>query len=304
MKNPIKVLFSAILVGCCTLCFFSCSSTSEGERLMIFSSQSKSEIEAKMQRHKWAAATLETAHKQVDKYVDIHTTDSMWVISRLQMYWKNHYTTPYINGAHYSRAEGQAPVPTVRFTGGRDWATDYGTPNLEQTLPYMEYRDDQIYLQNNKKEGKPWEWVDNSKTAHQIENINARIVEKAMYAAFIYWLNGEEKYAKFAYDIFMKYVEGIYYREAPVSEIDHRSAHIVGLTSFEVIHERVINYLPLCYDFLHGYIVERGADKGMIHAVFQKFADQIIVNGVATNNWNVFQACFVTYIALTLGDDA
>ncbi len=293
----------------CTVAMVACVATAYAseedadKRLMIFSSQTKAEIEAKMSRNKWAGATLESAHNQVDKYVDIHATDPEWIISRLQMYWKNHYTQPYINGAHYSRAEGSAPVPTVRFTGGRDWATDYATPSLEQTLPYMEYRDDQIYLQNNKKPGKPWEWVDNSKTAHQIETINSRIIDKAMNAAFIYWLGGEEKYAKFAYDIFMKYIEGMYYREVPISEIDHKNAHVVGLTSFEVIHERVINSLPLCYDFLSEYIKEQGADQAMIHKVFQKFADQIIVNGVSTNNWNVFQARFVTYLALTLEDD-
>ncbi len=278
---------------------------SEGDKkLKIFSAVTKSEVESKMKSVKWAGATLDYAHKQVDKYVDMHITDSLWIISRMQMYWKNHYTQPYINGARYSRSEGHAPVPTVRFTGARDWATDWATPSLEEIVPYMDYRDDQIYLKNRKKEGQPWEWVDSSQTAHQIEKINENIVEKAMYAAFIYWLNGEEKYAKFAYDIFMKYTDGIYYREAPVSEIDHRSAHIVGLTSFEVIHERVLNYLPLCYDFLYDYIKKQDGDLNKIHAVFQKFADQIIKNGVATNNWNVFQACFVTYLALSLEEDS
>lgn len=285
-------------------CAMGASASEDDKRLMIYSSQTKSDIEAKMSRNKWAGEIMESAHKQVDKYVDIHTSDPEWVISRLQMYWKNHYTQPYINGARYSRAEGSAPVPTVRFTGGRDWATDWATPSLEETLPYMEYRDDQIYLQNNKKPGKPWEWVDNSKTAHQIETINQRIVDKAMNAAFIYWMGGDEKYAKFAYDIFMKYIEGMYYREAPISEIDHRSDHIVGYTSFEVIHERVLNALPLCYDFLYDYIKAQGADQMMIHVVFQKFADQIIEKGVSTNNWNVFQARFVTYLALTLEDDS
>ncbi len=301
MKQPMRKLFCTLAILASTFLTFAADGD---KRLMIFSSQSKSQIEEKMERNEWAAATLKSAHDQVDKYVDIHTKDPEWIISRFQMYWKNHYTQPYINGGHYSRAEGYAPVPTVRFTGGRDWATDWATPSLEETLPYMEYRDDQIYLQNNKKPGRPWEWVDNSKTAHQIETINSRIVDKAMNAAFIYWLGGDEKYAKFAYDIFMKYIDGMYYREAPISEIDHRNANVVGLTSFEVIHERVINSLPLCYDFLYDYIIEQNPDQSRIHYVFQKFADQIIVNGVATNNWNVFQACFVTYLALTLNDDA
>ncbi len=280
---------------------------SSDKRLMIFSSQSKGEIEAKIKSQKWASEILESAHKQVDKYVETHTTDPEWMISRMQMYWKNHYTTPYINGAKYSRAEGHAPVPTVRFTGARDWSTPYATPSLEEIVPYMDYRDDEIYLQNRNKEGKPWEWVKTSDTAHQIESINCRIMERAMNAAFIYWMGGDEKYAKFAYDIMMKYVEGMYYREAPVSEIDHRSAHIVGLTSFEVIHERVLNYLPLCYDFLQEYIKQQPQAqqvKERTDVVFKKFAEQIIMNGVADNNWNVFQACFIVYLALPMSDDA
>ncbi len=302
LNAPLKGVICALSLA--VICSSSLYASDGDKRLMIFSAQTKSEIEEKMKQQKWAGETLEQAHRQVDKYVQIHQADTTWILSRFQMYWKNHYTTPYINGGHYSRAEGSAPVPTVRFTGGRDWATDYATPSLEETIPYMDYRDDEIYLQNNKKEGKPWEWVPNSKTAHQIENINSRIVDKAMYAAFIYWLSGDESYAKFAYDIMMTYIDGMYYREAPISEIDHRNAHVVGLTSFEVIHERVINSLPLCYDLLYDYVVKQDADQAKIHAVFQKFADQIIVNGVSTNNWNVFQACFITYLALTLEDDA
>ncbi len=293
---------------CSTVLALGCIATTLGAtddaRIKIFPAQTKEDIELKMKNNKWASETLRQAHQSVDKYVDIHQGDSTWIISRLQMYWKNHYTTPYINGGHYSRAEGSAPVPTVRFTGGRDWATNWATPKLEDIVPYMDYRDDQIYLQNNKKEGKPWEWVDNSQTAHQIESINAGIVQRAMNSAFIYWLTGDEKYAKFAYDIMMVYVDGMYYREAPIAEIDARNAKIVGLTSFEVIHEKVINYLPLCYDFLFDYTLSQGADLEKIHKVFQKFADQIIINGVATNNWNIFQARFVTYLALLLNDDS
>lgn len=299
-----KLLRNSCCIVALTLGITATYAANDDSRLMIFSSQTKGEIEAKMKSNKWASETLKEAHSQVDKYVETHLSDTTWVISRLQMYWKNHYTQPYINGGNYSRAEGEAPVPTVRFTGARDWASDYATPSLENTIPYMDYRDDQIYLQNTKKKGQPWEWVNSSDTAHQIETINARIIEKAMYAAFIYWLGGEEKYAKFAYDIMMTYIDGMYYRKAPISEVDHRNAHLVGLTSFEVIHERVLNYLPLCYDFLAEYTKEQGGDIDRIHTVFKMFAEQIIEQGVAYNNWNVFQACFITYIALALNDDS
>ncbi len=296
MRTIKFILFAAIAA-------LSLSCSSQEERLKIYSSLNREQIKERIESIDWAAQTLESAHRDVDKYVDAHIADSTWILSRMQMYWKNHYSTPYINGAHYSRGEGSAPVPTVRFTGGRDWATDWNTPKLEDIKPYMDYNDDQIYLQNRKKEGQPWEWVDNSATAHQIESINVNIMNLAMNSAFLYWLDGEEKYAKFAYDILTTYVDGIYHRDAPVSEIDHRSAGIVGLTSFEVIHEKVVTPMTLCYDFLFGYLQEQDADFAKIHTVFQKFADQIIKNGVATNNWNIFQARFITYLALLLNSD-
>ena len=36
------------------------------------------------------------------------------------MYWKTKATNVYVNGIHYSHADGKAPVPTVKFNGSRD----------------------------------------------------------------------------------------------------------------------------------------------------------------------------------------
>lgn len=273
-------------------------------RLKIYPMVNRAQIKERITKYEWGRKYLDQSHKNVDKYVNIHVNDPEWIISRIQMYWKKKYTTPVVIGAHYAYAKGEAPVPTVRYTGGRDWATDYSTPKLEQIKPYMDYRDDEIYLQNNKKPGKPWEWVPNSKTAQQIESINVSIMDKAMESAFIYWLTNDKKYARFSKDIFMKYIEGMYYREAPITEKDHRNSHLLGLTSFEVIHEHIVIPMTLCYDFLYSYLKKSDVDFDMVHSVFQRFADQIIKNGVANNNWNIFQARFVTYLALLLDENA
>ncbi|MFR9619827.1 MAG: hypothetical protein SNH63_01255 [Rikenellaceae bacterium] len=298
-----KGLFiSALLLGATLLPL--AAEASADKTIRTYPSMTKGEVVERMERLEWAKPMLKMAHDQVDQYVERHVSDSIWIISRLQMYWKNHYTTPYINGGEYSRAEGHAPVPTVRFTGGRDWSSIYRTPSLEDIRPFMDYNDDQIYLQNPTKPGSPWEWVDTGKSAHKVEGINVSIVTKAMYSAFLYWLDGDERYAKFAYDILKVFTDGLYYREAPVAEGDTRNAHVVGLTSFEVIHEGVIPSMTLCYDFLYDYLHERRADVARMQAVFQKFADQVIVNGVSDNNWNVFQARFISYLALVLESDA
>ncbi|MFR9649569.1 MAG: hypothetical protein SNJ33_06110 [Rikenellaceae bacterium] len=299
MKSRILTLFVAIsLIAQLSL------SANDSKHIMVYPTSSKGDIVEKIENLDWAKSILDSAHSQVDSYVEQHQEDKMWILSRMQMYWKNHYTTPYINGGEYSRGEGSAPAPTVRFTGARDWVSEYFTPSLEDIKPYMEYNDDQMYLQNRAKEGKPWEWVDNGKTAHIIEGVNVNIMNRAMYSAFIYWLSGEEKYARFAYDIFALYIDAMYYREPPVTEVDHRNSHLLGLTSFEVIHERVVYPLVMCYNFLQEYIIEQQADISRVDRVFQNFADQIILNGVPHNNWNVFQARFITYLALSLSDDS
>lgn len=249
-----------------------------------------------------AAEFVQQLKEHVDPYVDRHQTDPEWIVSRLQMYWKTKYERVYVNGMDFSHGEGTAPEPTVRFSGSRDWATDYIQPDLEDVLPYM---DDErgLYLQNKEKEGKPWEWVQPSETGHIIERINERIIELAEDAAFLYWLTGEGKYAVFARDIFMKYMEGMYFREPPLTFEDHKNKLLMGLQTFEVIHERIVEHLAICYDFLYDYLKEEKSDFKIIQDVFRKWADQEIKYGVPHNNWNLMQALYITYIALVLEND-
>jgi hypothetical protein len=245
---------------------------------------------------------VEELKAHIEPFVARHQTDPEWIISRLQMYWKTKYSKVFVNGMDFSHGEGEAPVPTVRFSGSRDWATDYLQPELQDIKPYM---DDErgLYLQNEKKEDQPWEWVQPSETGHIIERINERIITLAEEAAFLYWLTGEKKYAVFARDIFTKYMEGMYHREPPLTFEDHKNKLLMGLQTFEVIHERVVEHLSICYDFLYSYLQEENADLKMIQSVFQKWADQEIKYGVPGNNWNLMQALYITYIALALEDN-
>ena len=256
----------------------------------------------RIQTSKRTADFVQHVEDHVRPFVDRHSTDPEWIISRLQMYWKTKYERVYVNGMDYSHGEGEAPVPTVRFSGSRDWATDYLQPNLEDVIPYM---DDErgIYLQNGARDGKPWEWAPISETGHIIERINEEILELAEEAAFLYWLNGEEKYAIFASDILMKYLEGMHHREPPLTVGNHGNAHLMGLQTFEVIHERIVAPIAVSYDFLYDYLVKEGHDIQMAQAVFRKWADQEIKYGVPGNNWNMMQARYITYLAIALEDD-
>lgn len=262
----------------------------------------KSEFQNRLKTSKRAAEFVENIRKEIDPYVDRHKVDPEWIISRLQMYWNNKFERVYVNGMDFSRGEGKAPVPTVKFSGSRDWDTDYLKPALENIKPYL---DDErgMYLQNNTKPGQPWEWVQPSETGHIIEGINRQILNLAEEASFMYWLTEDEKYARFASDIIMKYAEGMHYREPPLTEGDDKNALLMGLQTFEVIHEGVIEPLTVAYDYVYPYLVKNKKDVKMVQEVFRKWAEQEIKYGVPDNNWNMMQARFTVYLALALEKD-
>lgn len=248
----------------------------------------------------WARTAFEQSKKNIEEYVNRHQTDSTWMVSRLQMYWKTKSTDVFIKGGVYDHAEGEAPAPTVRFTGTRDAVTTFGAPKLEDILPYM---DDPrgLYYVNRAKPGHPLEWVEQAKTGRIVESINRNIITMAQNAAIIYWYSGEEKFAKFAFDLFDTYMKGIYYRKEPYDLNHGHNQTLAGLSSFEVIHEDIVNELTVCYDFLHTYIQKHASGKMSLYAdAFKKWADLIIKNGVPFNNWDLIEARFVANIALVL----
>ncbi|MEP5364789.1 MAG: hypothetical protein ABJQ37_13140 [Reichenbachiella sp.] len=248
----------------------------------------------------WKAEIIAKKKEKVDAYVARCKSDPTWMVSRLQMNWKTKHDKVYLRGGDFSHSEGQAPVPTVRYSGTRDWATDYLRPSIEDVQPYF---DDErgMYLQH--KETKEMEWVHPSKAGHIIEGINRQIMAIAEDAAFLYWYTGQEKYAAFAMPIYDTYMKGMYYREPPLDLDNSRQQQVSGLATFEVIHEQIVVSLSLISDFMYEYLAENGHDREMAVAVFQKWGDQIIVNGIPDNNWNFFQARFLTYIALALDND-
>jgi len=268
-------------------------------RLYITQSEKKS-LEKTIKKEQWAQEVLGGIHNRIDKHVERHVTDPEWMVSRLMMYWKTKATNVYINGIYYSHADGEAPVPTVRFTGSRDNTTNYAMPDLEDILPYM---DDErgLYLRNKTKEGKPLEWVEQSKTGGIIHRHNQRIMGLARDAAFLYWLEDKEPFAKFAFDIFDTYMTGMYYRNEPIDLLNGHIQTLVGLECFQVIHENTLIYASELYDFLHQYIEKKHPEKIKIYdATIKKWNDQIIKNGVPQNNWNLHQAKIILKAAMVL----
>ncbi|WP_165876138.1 heparinase II/III domain-containing protein [Mariniflexile fucanivorans] len=238
---------------------------------------------------------------KISKYVAQYKTDPEWLSSRFQMYWKSHATNIYVNGEYYSHADGKAPVPTVRLTGQRDYVSDYKTPKLEDVKPYLE--DERgLYLENSKT--NQWEWVKPSKTGRAIENTNENIMGIARDASLVYFVEGDEDYAKLALHLFDVYMQGLYYRNEPIDLKNGNVQNVIGLTSFQVIKENIVDELAETYDFLHDYIQKNHKKEDKIYtASLKKLAEIIIKNGVPDNNWNLHQANFVIQIALALDED-
>ncbi len=93
----------------------------------------------------------------------------------------------------------------------------------------------------------------------------------------------------------------MYYRKEPYDLNHGHNQTLVGLSSFEVIHEDILNELTICYDFLHDYIQQHAPGNLSLYAdAFKKWADIIIKNGVPFNNWDLIEARFVAAIALVL----
>ena len=245
------------------------------ERPFILIGETKSALKEKIQTQPWAESIYNNIVKSVQPYVDRHNSNPEWIVSRLQMHWKTRYTRTFVNGQVWSHGEGQAPVPTPRFAGGRDWAVPYARPKLEDIRPYEEDPRG-LWLQNRQKPGDPWEWAPVSETGQIIERINENIMHLAEQAAFLYWYTGDETYAKFATDIFWTYVEGMHYRGNPQTHINHSKKRILGLATFEVIHEAITRSLAITYDFLRAYLIQKGKDTALIEAVFKRWADRII----------------------------
>lgn len=272
----------------------------QGYPRLYITQDGKKALQKTIKKEAWATGVLQGIHERIDKHVERHVTDPEWMVSRLQMYWKTKSTNIYVNGVNYSHADGEAPVPTVRFVGARDYTTPYGTPKLEDILPYM---DDPrgLYLPNKSKEGNPFEWAAISKTGRVIYSINEQIIELARDAAFIYWLENDERYAKFASDIMQTYLEGMSYRNEPIDLLNGHIQTLVGFTNFQVIHENVLIDVAELYDFLHQYIEANHAENiPMYDKTIKRWTDQVIKNGVPQNNWNLHQAKIILKAAMVL----
>ena len=237
-------------------------------------------------------AKIENVMIQVDKQPD-------WLYSRLQMFWKTNASDVFVNGEAFAHPGGErAAEPTVKYNGTRGFESQYNRPKLEDLLPYDDDEQGNVtYI--NKVTGK-MEKTSPAKTGCNIAGVNRYIIGIARDAARIYAATGDMRYGQMAAKVFDVYMKGIAYRNVPIDLNHGHQQTLVGMTTFEVIHEDVINELTQMYPLIKPLVKD---DQAVIEAGFKKWAENIIANGVPHNNWNLFQADFITKIALVLQDN-
>ena len=302
-----------ILLGLCFLSFLNSASGQEiplPEKMpqthprVLTTPAGKQETWKLIKKEEWAKDVFNKLKERTEVYTNLTDAQPAWVLSRLAMYWKSHATEVYVKGETFDHAGGErAPYPTVRYTGTRGTAATHGRPKLADVVPYDD-EDGNVTFCNNALPDRPMESVHPSKTGRNIESLNCEILGIARDAAFLYWMTDEEKFAKLAAGVFDTYMTGIYYRNVPIDLNHGHHQTLVGLTSFEVIHEDALHIAVPLYDFLYNYLKANYPDKMEIYAgAFKKWADNIIANGVPHNNWNLLQARFIMNVGLVLEDN-
>ncbi len=246
------------------------------------------------------SADLKRWHQRVDPIMEHVRQQPDWLLSRLQMYWHSHATDVWVRGEVFDRPAGKrAPSATVKFNGQRSTASDYNLPRLEDVIPYD---DDSLgYVTYVSKLSGRMEKTHPAKTGCNVNTLNRRIVDIARDAARIYQATGDTAYASLAFGVFDTYMRGIYYRNVPIDQTHGHMQTLVGMQTFEVIHEDIVVALTEIYRLLRSDYISR--NHQLYEDAFRKWADNIIAGGVPHNNWNLFQARFVVEIAEALRSD-
>lgn len=238
--------------------------------------------------------------KKISPWMEQVEQQPDWLVSRLQMYWQSHATDVYVYGEKFEKPGGKkAAVPTVKFNGTRGMESAYNRPKLEDIVPYDDDAEGSVtYV--SKSSGK-MEKAHPSKTGCNIAGVNRQILGIARDAAKIYKETGERRYADMALPVLTTFLKGIYHRNVPVDLNHGQMQTLVGMTTFEVIHEDAVCEISEMYPILRPLMPKD--DQQVCDGALKKWAENIIANGVPHNNWNLYQADFLVRIALVLQAD-
>lgn len=293
-----RIIFSLLF---CLWCYSSVLGSDQHPRLYV-SNSDKANIQRKIENYEWAKSAFNAIKVKIEPYADRHINDPQWIISRLAMYWKDgeRYTQCYLKKQNWDRGEGNAPIPTVRMPGMRTW-NKYANVPLEDRIPYNETGD--MLGINRLNPELPPVLVPYKESGHMVRYNNQEIITMAEEAAFLYWVTGEEKYVKFASDIYQTWLLGTYYMN-PIKDPEKSTngyggwepGGICGYYDYEQIHDNLAFHAAVVYDFAYDYMVKHPHEhlkvikkelRGVTDEVFKRFIDLGMVRGGKLGNWNV-----------------
>ncbi len=275
-----------------------------GHPRLMTTNKEKPRIQQQVSSEVWAKDVLGGIRNRIDPLIEKTKTQPDWLLSRLMMYWKSKATQVYIRGGEYASADGEGPVPTPRFGSTRGVGSPIKRPAIEDIIPYMDDTKG-VYFRNTEKPDRPFEWAEQRNVSgDNIESVNEEIMKLAKDAAFLYWLTDDEAYARLAFGVLDTYLTGLYYRKEPIDLNNGHAQTLVGMTTFEVIQERILNELAYTYDFLYDYIIKTNPGKKETYdAALKSCIDLSIKNGVPHNNWNLHKSKFILKVAMVLDNN-
>ncbi|MCX6237393.1 MAG: heparinase II/III family protein [Bacteroidia bacterium] len=278
-----------------TLGFTGKTAIAQNPHILVNASDKQSVLD-KIKQQVWTQSIYKEIENEVTPYVERHKTDPQWILSRYLMNRVpgKRYTTVYSDesGSRLLRWTGDAPVPTVKVsTYLRSPITEKGAsyrkPTIEELIPNDTSR--VMFLLNPETNQK--EWIDPQAF---ITEINGDINDLALNAAILYWLNGEEKYARFAADILDQWAKGVYYQEPIVGPCR------TGLLDMQTLGDQSHRPIILAYDFVKPFMKQNGYDLHWYETVFEKFASTLAFRGFWNNNWYAAESSTMVFAALSL----
>jgi hypothetical protein len=267
---------------------------------ILVTDSEKAAVLQKINEQEWAKTITEKLTREVSPFVERHVTEPEWILSR--------YLMNRVPGKRYTRVisdngglralgfEGDAPVPTVRVGSHirvpvTPAGFSYRRPSIGELVPYDTSRLMNLY--NN--ETKQKEWIDPQSF---VGDINGDINELALDAAIIYWLHGDERYAKFAADILDQWVRGAFHQE-PV-----KGPCRTGFLEMQTLGDAQSRPLILAYDFVYNWMKHKGYDLQYYETVFEKIASTLAFRGLWNNNWYAAESSTMVFASLSLDNQA
>lgn len=288
-----KTIYSIILV-----LFASLSVWAEKYPHILVKDEDKVAVLDKIEKQAWAKHIFNQTKERLAVYVERHQAEPDWILDR--------YLMNRIPGKRYTRFisdkegtqligyEGDAPVPTVRVSPHKrapitPQGRAYVVPEMEDIVP----NDTSMTMNLLNPDTQKYECVD---PQAYVGTINGRINALAYEASVIYWLTGEEKYAKFAADILNQWVSGVVYQEP----IDGPGR--TGFLDIQTLGDEKEKPLILAYDFLYPYLVKYKYPLENYDKAFEKVAWTLSFRGYTGNNWFAAESSTLVAAALSLKD--